>query len=108
MTQQEFLEKNVFIDFKNLNENFEENQLHYFSEEDFEKVLEKAEYYGLTIYTMDTIVDGVSNFSMDHTRFHKKATDPKWYKKAFLTYKNREKGLIYTATYKVSAKLLAR
>ena len=40
--------------------------------------------------------------------FRKKATDPRWYKKAFLTFKTTEKKLNYSATYKVSNKLLAR
>ena len=37
--------------------------------------------------------------------FRKKATDPRWYKKAFLTFKTTEKKLNYSATYKVSNKL---
>jgi hypothetical protein len=39
---------------------------------------------------------------------NKKATDPTWYKKALLTFKMTEPGMIYGAMYKVSPKLLAR
>ena len=100
MEQQEFL--------KNLNENFEENSIHYFSASDFEIVLQKVEYFGIGIYTIEGILDGASYGVSDHEAHHKKATDPKWYKKAFLNFKNGKSGLLYSATYKVSNKLLAR
>ena len=38
----------------------------------------------------------------------KKATDPRWYKKAFSELKSKNSELTYSATYKVSNKLLAR
>lgn len=108
MEQQEFLEKNVFSDLKNLNENFEENAIHYFSEADFDTVLQRAEYFGIGIYTIEALLKGASYGVSTHESHHKKATDPKWYKKAFLNFKNGESGLVYTASYKVSNKLLAR
>ena len=37
-----------------------------------------------------------------------KTTDARWYKKAFLTFKTATPSMSYTASYKVSAKLLAR
>ena len=108
MEQQEFLEKNVFIDLKNLNENFEEDTLHYFSASDFDKVLQKVEYFGIGVYTIDCILNGKSDTIYSHETFHKKATDANWYKKAFMAAKKRNEGFIYSATYKVSGKLLAR
>tara|TARA_R110000868_G_scaffold145181_2_gene365136 strand:+ start:36927 stop:37253 length:327 start_codon:yes stop_codon:yes gene_type:complete len=108
MEQQEFLEKNVFADLKNLNENFEENPIHYFSESDFDAVLQKVEYFGIGIYTIEAFLDGKSYGVSDHEAHHKKATDSKWYKKAFLNFKHGESGMLYSATYKVSNKLLAR
>tara|TARA_R110000868_G_scaffold32166_8_gene117232 strand:- start:65 stop:391 length:327 start_codon:yes stop_codon:yes gene_type:complete len=108
MEQQEFLEKNVFGDFTNLNENFEENSIHYFSEQDFEVVLQKAEYYGIGVYSIEAFSKGVSYGISNHESHHKKATDPNWYKKAFLNFKKGEAGLVYAGAYKVSNKLLAR
>ena len=43
-----------------------------------------------------------------HEDHKKKATDPKWYKKEFVTLKTRQEDLLYSAKYKVSKKLLAR
>ncbi len=108
MEQQEFLEKNVFGDLKNLNEKFEENRFYFFSEPDFDAVLQKVEYFGIGIYTIEALLQGVSYGVSSHEAYHKKATDPKWYKKAFLNFKNGAPGLVYVASYKVSNKLLAR
>ena len=43
-----------------------------------------------------------------HEDHKKKATNPNWYKKEFKTLKTRQEGLLYSAKYKVSKKLLAR
>ncbi|MBO0593410.1 hypothetical protein I2486_18590 [Cellulophaga sp. E16_2] len=108
MQQQEFLEKNVFIDLKNVNENFEADGIHYFSEADFETVLQKCEYFGIGIYTIEAQLNGASFGVSSHETHNKKATDPKWYKKTFFNFKKGESGMAYTATYKVSNKLLVR
>ena len=52
MDQQEFLEQKVFVDFKNLNENYENDKIHQFSEQDFESVLQKVAYFGIGVYTI--------------------------------------------------------
>lgn len=108
MEQIKFLEKNVFQGLKNLNDGFDLVNTHYFSEADFEVVLQRVEYFGIGIYEVKPWFDGDFYGVSVHEEFKKKATDPKWYKKAFLTYKMRQAGLIYSARYKVSKKLLAR
>ena len=95
MEQTEFLEKHIFTDLKNLNEGSDKETVSYFSEADFEILLEKVEYNGISAVAT-------------HEDFKKKATDPKWYKKAFLTFKSRQPGLSYSGDYKVSNKLLAK
>ena len=108
MDQQEFLEQKVFVDFKNLNENYENDKIHQFSEQDFESVLQKVAYFGIGVYTLEAFLNGVSYGVSNHESHHKKATDANWYKKAFFNFKKGESGLVYSATYKVSNKLLAR
>ncbi|WP_282165966.1 hypothetical protein [Cellulophaga baltica] len=108
MEQQEFLEKNVFVDLKNVNENFEADNIHQFSEAEFATVLQKCEYFGIGIYTIEAFLNGASFGVSSHDTHNKKATDPKWFKKAFSNFKNGETGMTYAATYKVSLKLLAR
>jgi hypothetical protein len=98
MEQTEFLEKHVFINQTDGN----------FTEEEFENVLDKLEYFGIGVYTVKASLDGKAYDEVHHEAFKKKATNPAWYKKAFLTFKHRQEGLTYSATYKVSNKLLAR
>ncbi len=108
MEQTEFLDQHIFTDLKNLNNQFEEDGNYYFSESDFEIVLERIEHFGIGVYKIETLLNGEPFDISVHEDSKKKATDPKWYKKAFLTLKSRQAGLSYSATYKVSNKLLAR
>lgn len=108
MEQTEFLDKILFADLKNLNEGTDKENVPYFSEEDFENLIEKVEYYGIGVYKIETWLNGKEYAVATHEDHKKKATDPKWYKKAFLTFKSRQPGLLYSGTYKVSNKLLAK
>jgi hypothetical protein len=98
MEQGEFLDKHVFVNQKQGG----------FTEEDFERVLDKIEYFGIGVYSIQASLDGKVYDEADHETFKKKATNSAWYKKAFLTFKHRQEGLTYSATYKVPIKLLAR
>ncbi|MNK10480.1 hypothetical protein D3C87_285040 [compost metagenome] len=108
MEQAEFLEQKVFIDLKNMNDGFDKVSNLHFNEWDFAIVLQRAEYFGIGIYEIQAWLDGVLFEVAVHESFNKKATDPTWYKKALLTFSKRQTGLTFTASYKVSAKLLAR
>lgn len=108
MEQIEFLEKNIFIDLENINDGFDSENTHYFSESDFETVLKRAEHFGLGVYTILSRLNGNSFDVASHENHKKKATDPKWYIKAFSEFKKRQEGLAYAASYKVSKKLLER
>jgi hypothetical protein len=108
MEQSEFLKKKVFNEFSNQNSGSDKETIHHFSESDFEKILEKVEHFGIGIYTIESFLHAKSFAIAKHEEYKKKATDSRWYKKAFSTFKHRQTGLTFCATYKVSAKLLAR
>lgn len=108
MDQIEFLEKNVFKGLEKRNDGFENENVPFFSESDFETILERVEYFGIAIYSMEPWFNGELYDVITNENLKKKATDPKWYRKAFLTFKSRQPGLSYSATYKVSTKLLSR
>jgi len=108
MDQEKFLEQHIFSGLKNLNNGFGKDGIKFFSESDFEIVLQRAEHFGLSIYNIEPWIKGEVLESSSHEDHKKKATDPKWYKKEFLTLKSRKTGLFYSAKYKVSKKLLAR
>lgn len=108
MEKTEFLEKNIFLNLENLNDGFDADAIRYFSESDFEIVLERIEKLGIGIYVIKPWLDGEFFEVKLNEDYRKKATDPKWYKKAFSELKKRQPKLQYSATYKVSDKLLNR
>ena len=108
MEQTEFLAQKVFTDLKNVNDGFDQAENLHFNEWDFAIILDRCEYFGIGIYEIQAWLDGVLYDKAVHERFKKKATDATWYKKALLTFTTRQTGLTFTASYKVSAKLLAR
>ncbi|MDW5287614.1 hypothetical protein [Formosa sp. PL04] len=105
MTQEEFLEQNVFT---GLTKNNENNGECYFSEEDFSEVLKQCEHFGIAIYDIKATINGEDHKTINHDMFRKKATDVNWYKREFSHLKREQEDMQYAATYKVSKKLLAR
>lgn len=108
MDQNTFLQKNVFNNLKNEHDGTQEASAYYVTETDFAAVLERVAHYGIGIYQIETTLNGVSFETVSHEDSNKKITDAKWYKRAYLTLKSKQSGLLYAATYKVSSKLLAR
>ena len=108
MEQKEFLEQNVFTGLTNLNDGFDSEGIPYFSATDFEIVLQRVEHFGIGIYGIEPWHNGKLYDVLGHEDYKKKATDPKWYHKAFKDFKKRQEGMAYAATYKVSKKLLER
>jgi hypothetical protein len=108
MEHTEFLEHKVFTDLKNLYKSTEEETAYHFSEGDFDILLQRVEHYGIGLYKIETWLKGEAQESLHHEDFKKKATDSKWYRKAYNALKTKQPGLSYSADYKISAKLLAR
>ncbi|MAZ72436.1 MAG: hypothetical protein CMC70_04745 [Flavobacteriaceae bacterium] len=108
MTELQFLQQEVFKDVTNLNKKAEKAEDYKFSEEDFATVIERAGFFGISIYSINTWAKNTSFGATIHQDHNKKASDKRWYRKAFNTFKHRQEGLKYAATYKVPAKLLSR
>lgn len=108
MTELEFLNAEIFKDLKNSNKKATEAKEYKFDEGDFATILERAEYNGLGIYNITTWLKRTTYGTITHEDQAKKATDPRWYNRAFKTFTKRQEGLTYAADFKVPAKLLAR
>ena len=87
MEKLEFLKKNIFQNLENLNEASEIDAIHYFSESDFDIVLERIEKLGIGIYRIEPRLEGDLFEVKINEDYRKKATDAKWYKKALLCFK---------------------
>lgn len=108
MEQQEFLDQHVFKGLKKLKDGFEKENVPFFSAADFVIIMERAEYYGISIYSIEPWYEGEIYDVITHENLNKKATDARWYRKAFQTFESRQAGMNYSATFRVSPKLLAR
>jgi hypothetical protein len=107
MEKTEFLEKHIFNGLQNLKEETD-IESHYFSEEDFAKVLARAEHFGIGIYKIEPMHEGKVYAFKEHETYRKKATDARWFKNAFIEFKKTKLNLKYSATYRVSKRLLAK
>ncbi|WP_298537647.1 hypothetical protein [uncultured Algibacter sp.] len=106
MKELEYLKANVFKGLENLNDGFDSESIYYFSESDFEIVLDRVEKNGLGIYGIEPWIDGDFYGVLIVEDFDTIATDPKWYRKAFTEFKASGKELLYAASYEVPKKLL--
>ncbi|HAS36009.1 MAG TPA: hypothetical protein DCS15_05945 [Flavobacteriales bacterium] len=108
MEKSEFLEQHVFNELKKVKTGVESVEAQSFSESDFEIILKRIEHFGIGAYKIEAWQEDKVVDTSSHEDFKKKVTDSSWYKKAFLTLKTRQAGLSYSASYKISPKLLAR
>lgn len=108
MTELEFLQTEIFKDLTNLNKKASKAKEYKFDEADFATVLERAAYNGLSLYSITTWLKRTTFGTITHLDQSKKATDARWYNRAYITMKKRQEGLIYAADFKVPVKLMAR
>ncbi|WCO00287.1 hypothetical protein [Psychroserpens ponticola] len=105
--ESQYLKTNVFNGLENLNDGFDSESIYYFSESDFEIVLGRVEKNEIAIFGIEPWLNGDFYDVLSYEDYKTVANDPKWYRKAFTEFKNREKNLMYSASYQVPKKLLA-
>ncbi|WP_299767462.1 hypothetical protein [uncultured Dokdonia sp.] len=108
MDKNEFLEKHIFTDLQKIHQESDADTIPYFSEADFAVILERIEHFGIGIYGIEPWFEGKFYDVKTNEAYRKKATDPKWYKRAFFEFKKQQANLQYAATYRISDKLLAK
>ena len=101
----DYLNKNIFYGLQDLNTGFDAEPVKYFSESDFQIILERAEELGLGIYGIEPWRDGEFYDVLTHEDYQTSPTDSNWYKEAFRTFKNQEGNLLYAATFDVHKNL---
>jgi len=108
MKQNDFLDQHIFLNLNGTSNGEKTDPTYRFTEADFEVVLERIEHSGISVYQIEAFLEDASFGIQTNEDLNKKATDAKWYRKAFSTFKHRQAGMLYSATYKVPTKLLAR
>jgi hypothetical protein len=106
MNKKEYLEVNVFVGLENINDGFDSESIYYFSERDFRLVLDRVEKLGIGIYGIEPWLDGEMYDVMTYEDFNTVATDPEWYRNAFVEFVKSGKKLRYAASYEIANALL--
>jgi len=105
--EQAYLKVHIFYGLTNLNDGFDGETIVYFSESDFEIVLQRAEKNQLGIFGIEPWYDGDLYGVEIYEEYFTLASDPKWYQKAFSKFKESGKPLLYAASYEIPKKLLS-
>ena len=107
LKKEEFLKSKIFFGLKNLNDGFDSESIHYFSESDFQIVLDRVEKNGIGIYGIEPWLHGYFYDVKVHEQLKAEPNNPSWYREAFSEFKKSGKNLQYSATYQVPKKLIA-
>lgn len=103
----EYLKVNVFNGLENLNNGFDSESIYYFSESDFETVLDRIEKNKIAVFGIEPWLNGEFYDVLNFEDYKTDANDPNWYRKAFLEFKKCGKNLMYSASYQVPKKLFS-
>jgi hypothetical protein len=102
----DYLDKNVFYGLTNLNNGFDAPGIKYFSEKDFEVVLDRVRLLGLGVTGIEPWKDGEYYGVETYEAFTTDSTDSTWYLGSFKRFKETGDTIQYAATYHVPDKLL--
>jgi hypothetical protein len=98
----DYLKANVFYGLKNMNDGFDSDLIYYFSQSDFETVLDRIEKLGIGIMGIEPWLNCEFYDVKVAGDYEAKATESKWYRKAFMEFKNENENLLYAASYNIS------
>lgn len=101
MEKLDYLKENVFNGLKNMNDGFDAESIYYFSESDFEIVIDRIEKLGIGIMGIEPWLNGKFYDVKSAEHYQAIPTDSKWYRKAFTEFKNENENLLYAATYMI-------
>jgi len=102
----DYLKVNVYNGLENINDGFDSESIYYFTESDFEIVLDRVEKLGIGIMGIEPWLNGDFYGVMVVEDFNTISTDSKWYRKAFEEFKKSGKKLQYAASYELPKKIL--
>lgn len=101
-----FLDEYIFYGLENRNDGFDSELIKYFSESEFEIVLDRIENLKIGINGIEPWLNGEFYDVMLPEEFNSIATDPKWYREAFSEFKKQNRELLYAATYAVPDEMM--
>lgn len=106
--EEEFLDKYVFYDLEDLNDGFDSPSIKYFSKDDFEKILDRAEFYRLKIFGIEPWPDRQFFNVRVYEEYDTSADNPEWYRDAYDRFLEEGVTSYFSATYGVPENLLKK
>ncbi|MCG8236516.1 hypothetical protein G1L02_05630 [Tenacibaculum finnmarkense] len=106
--EDEYLKTNVFKELENVNDGFDSEWIYYFSESDFQIVLNRVKKLGIGITGIQPCIDGGFYVPAVVEFYDTFSADSKWYQEAFNNFKITKKNLKYSASYVVPKKSLRK
>ncbi len=102
----EYLKNAIFKGLENLNDGFDTELIYYFSESDFEIILDRVEKLEIGINGIEPWLNGDFFDVISFEDYDTIPTDSNWYRKAFSEFKKTGKKLMYAASYDIPQKLI--
>lgn len=100
----QFLDEHVFCNLENQNNGFDSKLIKYFSTSDFEIVLSRIEKLGIGILGIESWLNGEFYDVRTPDDYNATSFDSRWYKNAFLEFKESDKEFLYSASYELPKK----
>ena len=106
--EERFLDQHVFYDLLNLNDGFDAPGIKYFSKDDFAKVLDRLEVFGIGVLGIEPWPNGEFGDVSTFEEYGDDPADPKWYRKAYGDFLERGIESHFSATYAIPEEILKR
>ena len=78
-----FLDQHIFYDLEDMNDGFDAEAIRYFSKSDFEKVLKRVEYFGISVFGIEPWPEKKFYDAVIFEQYGMEADNPEWYQAAF-------------------------
>ena len=104
--KEKFLDQFIFFDLTDRNTGFDVPAIKHFSKEDFDKVLNRIEFFRISIYGIEVHSEGKFLDVEAYEAYRRKPNNSRWYRKAFQKLVKLEGNLVFSATFDVQENLL--
>jgi hypothetical protein len=106
--EERFLDQHVFYDLLNLDDGFDSPSIKYFGKDDFAKVLDRLEIFGIGVYGIEPWPNGEFGDVSIFGDYGDDPADPGWYRKAYSDFPERGLESHFSATYAIPEAILKR
>ena len=101
-----FLDQHLFYNLVDLNDGFDVEAIRYFTKNDFQKVLERAEFFNISIFGIEPWPNKEFYDVSTYEEFNLESNNPEWYKAAFNKFISEGVEDYFSASYGVPDEII--